>query len=196
VFIVGLTEPQVITIAEYNIFRENSESILEYIDGIVYRIPSPSTKHQRISSRLHAKLFNFLEGKECEVFPAPFDIELRTVDDDQGDQTEKTKVVVPDLSVICDKTGLGENKYVGSPELIIEIISPSNQAHDLVMKLNLYMQYGVKEYWIVNPLLNTVQIYVLNKEGQYDQVEVLKETGIVHSEVLKGFSMNLEELFK
>jgi len=193
---VGLTEPQVITIAEYNIFRENSESILEYIDGIVYRIPSPSTKHQRISSRLHAKLFNFLEGKECEVFPAPFDIELRTVDDDQGDQTEKTKVVVPDLSVICDKTGLGENKYVGSPELIIEIISPSNQAHDLVMKLNLYMQYGVKEYWIVNPLLNTVQIYVLNKEGQYDQVEVLKETGIVHSEVLKGFSMNLEELFK
>jgi Uncharacterized protein conserved in cyanobacteria len=101
--------------------------------------PSPSTKHQRISSRLHAKLFNFLEGKECEVFPAPFDIELRTADDDQGDQTEKTKVVIPDLSVICDKTTLDENKYVGSPELIIEIISPSNQAHDLVKKLNLYM---------------------------------------------------------
>jgi len=58
------------------------------------------------------------------------------------------------------------------------------------------MQYGVKEYWIVNPLLNTVQIYVLNEEGQYHQVEVLKETGIAHSEVLKGFSMNIEELFK
>jgi len=73
---------------------------------------------------------------------------------------------------------------------------PSNQAHDLVKKLNLYMQYGVKEYWIVNPLLNTVQIYGLNEEWQYHQVEVLKEIGIAHSEVLKGFSMNLEELFK
>lgn len=193
---VSLTEPQVVTIDEYNKLRENSESRLEYIDGIVYMTPSPSTKHQRISSRLHAKLFNFLEGKECEVFPAPFDIELRTADDDKANQTEKTKVVIPDLSVICDKMKLGENKYVGSPELIIEIISPSNQAHDLVKKLNLYMQYGVKEYWIVNPLLNTVQIYVLNEEGQYHQVEVLKETGIACSEVLKGFSVNIEELFK
>lgn len=193
---VSLTEPQVITIAEYNKLRENSESRLEYIDGIVYMTPSPSTRHQRISSRLHAKLFNFLEGKECEVFPAPFDIELRTADDDQRDQTDKTKVVIPDLSVICDKTKLGENKYVGSPEIIIEIISPSNQAHDLVKKLNLYMQHGVKEYWIVNPLLNTVQIYGLNEEGQYHQVEVFKETGIAHSEILKGFSINLEEMFK
>ena len=193
---MSITEPQVITIDEYNKLRENSESRLEYIDGIVYMTPSPSTKHQRVSSRLHAKLFNFLEGKECEVFPAPFDIELRTADDDKGDQTEKTKVVIPDLSVICDKMKLGENKYMGSPELIVEIISPSNQAHDLVKKLNLYMQCGVKEYWIVNPLLNTVQIYGLNEEGQYHQVEVLKETGIAHSEVLKGFSINLEELFK
>jgi len=117
-------------------------------------------------------LFNFLAGKECEVFAALFDIDLKATDDDQGDQTEKTKVVIPDLSVICDKTKLSENKYVGSPELIIEIISPSNQAHDLVKKLNLYMQCGVKEYWIVNPLLNTVQIYVLYEEGQYHQVEV------------------------
>ncbi|AFQ45363.1 Uma2 family endonuclease [Desulfosporosinus meridiei] len=193
---MSLIEPQAIPIAEYNKLRENSESRLEYIDGVVYMTPSPSTKHQRISSRLHAKLFNFLEGKECEVFPAPFDIELRTADDDQGDQSEKTKVVIPDLSVICDKTKLAENKYVGSPELIIEILSPLNQAHDLVKKLNLYMQYGVKEYWIVNPLLNTVQIYVLNEEGQYHQVEVLKETGIAHSEVLKGFSINLEDLLK
>jgi len=191
---MSLTQPQMISIGEFYKLREDSESRLEYIDGVVYLTPSPSTKHQRISSRLHAKLFNFLEGKECEVFHAPFDIELRKADD-QGDQSENTKVVIPDLSVICDKTALGENKYVGAPELIIEIISPSNQAHDLVKKLNLYMQYGVKEYWIVNPLLNTVQIYVLNEEGQYHQDDVLKETGIAHSVVLKGFSVNLEEVF-
>ena len=193
---MSLTEPQAITIAEYNKLRENSEGRWEYIDGIVYMTSSPSTKHQRISSRLQARLFNFLEEKECEVFPAPFDIELRTCDDAQGDQSKTTKVVIPDLSVICDKTKLGENKYVGSPELIVEIISPSNQAYDLVKKLNLYMECGVKEYWIVNPLLNTVQIYGLNEEGQYRQAEVLKEIGTAHSEVLSGFSINIEELFK
>ena len=193
---MGLTDPQVITITEYHKLRENSEARLEYIDGIVYMTPSPSTRHQRISSRLQARLFNFLAGKECEVFPAPFDIELRTEDAGLGGQAEKTQVVIPDLSVICDKMKLSENKYVGSPELIVEILSPSNQAHDLVKKLNLYMQSGVKEYWIVNPLLNTVQIYGLNEEKQYRQVEVLKETGVARSEVLQGFSMNLEELFK
>ncbi|WP_373558584.1 Uma2 family endonuclease [Bacillus sp. FJAT-45350] len=63
-----------------------------------------------------------------------------------------TKIVIPDLSGICDKSGLNENRYVGVPTVIFEIISPSNQSHDLVFKLNLYMEYGVKEYWIVNPL--------------------------------------------
>lgn len=157
--------------------------------------PSPSTKHQRVSGRLHAQLFNLLEGKACEVFHAPFDIEL-SKRDHQGENPNDTKVVIPDLTVICDKSKLGENKYVGVPELIIEILSPSNQAHDLVIKLNLYMQYGVKEYWIVNPMLNIVQIYVLNDEGQYRQVDALKETGRADSELLKGFSVDLEALFK
>ena len=192
---MSISQPQKISIDEFYKLRENSENGLEYINGIVYMTPSPSTKHQRISSRLHAKLFNFLEGKECEVFPAPFDIELRKADD-QEKPSDTPKVVIPDLTVICDKTTLDDNKYVGVPELIIEILSPSNQAHDLVIKLNLYMQYGVKEYWIVNPLLNIVQIYVLNDEGQYQQVDVLKENGTAHSEVIKGFNVNLEELFR
>lgn len=105
------------------------------------------------------------------------------------------KIVIPDLSVICDKSGLMENKYVGVPTLIMEILSPSNQAHDLVFKLNLYMQYGVKEYWIINPMLNIVQVYQLNNEAQYQQMDALKEKGVIQSEVLKGFQVRLEELF-
>ena len=193
--IVSLNELLKLSIEEFFKLRNNSKDRLEYIDGIVYMTPSPSTKHQRISSRLHTKLFNFLEGKECEVFHAPFDIEL-SKKDQQGNMIKDTKVVIPDLSVICDKTTLGENNYVGSPELIIEILSPSNQAHDLVTKLNLHMQYGVEEYWIVNPLLNLEQIYVLDAEGQYRQLDVLKETGLAFSAVLKGFNIELEELFK
>jgi Uma2 family endonuclease len=187
---MSLPQEELVTIEEYYKIRENSDEIIEYIDGIVYMSPSPSTKHQRISSRLHAKLFNFLENTDCEVFHAPFDIEL------YNDKIKGEKIVIPDLSVICDKKGLGENKYVGVPTLIIEILSPSNQSNDLVLKLNLYMKYGVEEYWIVNPMLYIVQVYRLNQEGQYYQLDALKERGTISSEALKGFSVDLEELFR
>ena len=57
------------------------------------------------------------------------------------------------------------------------------------------MQYGVKEYWIVNPMLNAVMVYALNNEGQYQQMETLKDKGVIESEVLQGFKISLEELF-
>ena len=151
--------------------------------------PSPSTKHQRISGRLHAQLFNLLEGTDCEVFLAPFDIELT------NENISGTKIVIPELSVIFDKSGLNEIKYVGVPAMIIEIISPSNQSHDLVFKLNLYMQYGVREYWIVNPLLNTVQVYLLEQDNQYRQMDVAKEQGMIRSVVLQAFEVDVEKLF-
>lgn len=187
---MSLPQEKTITIEEFYKAKENTDKILEYIDGIVYMTPSPSTKHQRVSGRLHANLYNFLEGSDCEAFLAPFDIEL------YNEKIEKNKVVVPDLSVICNKSGLEDDRYIGAPDLIIEVLSPSNQAHDLVLKLNLYMQYGVKEYWIVNPILNIVQIYVLNEEGQYYQVDALKEKGLASSEILKGFTVDIEKLFK
>ena len=147
---------------DYFKIREKSEHLLEYIDGFVYMSPSPSTKHQRISRKLLIKLGNFL-GKQCEVFHAPFDIELK------NDLIEGTKIVIPDLSVICEKSGFTESRYIGVPNLIIEILSPSNQSHDLITKLNLYLNYGVQEYWIVNPMLNSITVYSLNDESMYEQ---------------------------
>lgn len=178
-----------VTLNEFYKLREKSDQLLEYMDGIVFMSPSPSTVHQRISGRLHAQLFHFLEGKKCEVFHAPFDVELS-----QKNKKDK-KVVIPDLSVICDKEGLDNEKYSGAPTLIIEIISPSNQSHDLVTKLNLYMEYGVKEYWIVNPLLTSVQVYTLNTEGNYQQKDIVKHEGIINSEVLSGFTVDVAKLF-
>lgn len=185
--IMSLPKEIIASLEEFYKLREETDQLMEYIDGIVYMSPSPSTIHQRILGRLHAQLFTFLAGGECEVFHAPFDVNLS--------KDEGKKIVIPDLSVICDKEGLGDNQYNGAPSLIIEIISPSNQAHDLVTKLNLYMEYGVKEYWIVNPLLHTVQIYALNKNGQYQQKDIAKRKGIVQSGVLEGFDVDVEGLF-
>lgn len=175
---------------DYLELRKKSDNILEYIDGVVYMSPSPSTKHQRISSKLHAKLYNLLEGQNCEVFHAPFDILLKK------DDIEGERLVIPDLSVICDKSGFTDSKYIGVPSLIIEILSPSNQSHDLVTKLNLYMKYGVKEYWIVNPILNTVMLYTLNKDDMYEQSIVKTEIGVVKSKLFENLEVDIEEIFR
>lgn len=187
---MNLPVKQFILLEVFEEMRKNSDKIMEYVDGVVFMSPSPSTQHQRISGRLHAGLFHLLEGKECEVFQAPFDIELKK------EGIDGNKIVIPDLSVICQKEGLNENRYVGVPSLIIEILSPSNQSHDLVFKLNLYMQFGVNEYWIVNPLLNTIQVYSLDENSQYQQQDVLKDRGTIQSNEVNGFEVKLEDLFK
>lgn len=187
---MSLPKEKSITIDEFYKMKESTDNILEYIDGVVYMSPSPSTKHQRILGRLYAKLFNFLEGKECEAFSAPYDVQLHRQD------IQDDKVVIPDISIICDKDGIEDNKYIGVPTLIMEILSPSNQSNDLVVKLNLYMKYGVKEYWIINPMINTVQTYSLNSDGLYDQIDVVKNSGIINSSIFNGFTVDIEELFK
>ncbi|SHT60095.1 Uncharacterized protein conserved in cyanobacteria [Mycobacteroides abscessus subsp. abscessus] len=186
---MSLPEKRNLSVDEFYKLRENSDQIIEYIDGVIFMSPSPSTKHQRISGRLHAQLFQLLDGSECEVFHAPFDVELA------NEKMDGTKIVIPDLSVICDKNGFHEEKYVGVPSIIIEIVSPSNQSHDLVFKLNLYMQYGVKEYWIVNPILNTVQVYTLDDKKQYRLHDIAKDKGRIHSTILAKFIVDVEKIF-
>lgn len=181
------TDP--ISVDEYFRIREDSDVLLEYIDGFVYMSPSPSTQHQRISRKLETKFGNFIEDHLCELFHAPYDIELN------DEKVMGTKIVIPDISIICDKSGFTDARYVGVPSLIIEILSPSNQSHDLITKLNLYMNYGVKEYWIVNPMLNAVTVYALNAENMYEQHDMKNGKGEVSSRLFEGFRVDLEDIF-
>jgi Uma2 family endonuclease len=94
---MNLYQQTPMSVEDYFKVRESSDELLEYIDGMVYMTPSPSTKHQRISRKRLIKLDQYLTGKPCEVFHVPFDIELK------NEQMDETKIVIPDLSVICDK---------------------------------------------------------------------------------------------
>lgn len=176
------------TYEEYLEMKEQTEQILEFVDGIIYMSPSPSTKHQRISMALSVQLGNLLMGKECEVIAAPYDIVL-------SDEENEQKVVIPDLSVICDPSGFEEQRYVGIPNLIIEIVSPSNQAHDIVFKLNLYQKYKVSEYWIINPLQKYVQVFNLNEDGTYE-ILANEKNGTIKSMVIPEFVLNVDGVFK
>src|SRR5690625_4395516 len=122
---MNLPEEKKVSVETFYKLREETDYLLEYVDGTVFMsLFSPSTRHQKVSARLQAKLFNFLDGGRGQVFSAPYDIHLyrETIDD--------TKIFIPDLSVICGARGLEENRFVGVPEVIVEILSPSNQSHD------------------------------------------------------------------
>ena len=155
----------------------------EIIDGVAYAMASPTAKHQRISRELMAFIYDFLKGKPCEVFAAPFDVRLFPEEDDSD-----TTVVQPDILVVCDKTKLAEGRACkGAPDLIVEILSPSSVIIDRNVKAAKYREAGVREYWIVNSDTLDVMVNLLTN-GRYVS-KVYKEK--VTSAVLSGLTIDL-----
>ncbi len=129
----------------------------ELIDGQIYYMAAPSRIHQKILNAVNNTIFNYLRSKggPCEVCPAPFSVRLFPEND--------KNVVEPDISVICDPGKLTDRGCTGAPDWIVEVISPGNSSHDYVRKLNLYMDAGVREYWIVDPLSTKIFVYHLEE---------------------------------
>ncbi len=141
-------------------FPENIRA--EIINGDVYMMPSPSIRHQRISAEIMFQLKLYLRGKRCEVFAAPLDVRLFERD---GDRPEDVDCVVqPDILVVCDPDKLDNRGVKGAPDMVIEIVSPSDSERDRFIKYNLYCKAGVREYWIVDPA-GTVHVFLL--EGNF-----------------------------
>ncbi|MCH1626048.1 Uma2 family endonuclease [Ferdinandcohnia quinoae] len=176
------------TYEEFESERGKTDKRLEFIDGVIYMSPSPSIKHQEISSYLHGELYNLLKGSKCRVFAAPTDVVFTNESTD-----EKTKVI-PDLFVVCNQDNFTENEYVGAPDFIIEILSPSNKSHDMITKLNLYMNSGVKEYWIVDPMENYIMVYYLDKDVEI-QFTLVHLGECIVSNLFEEFKINTNDLF-
>lgn len=166
---------------------------VELIDGEVYDMtPAPTRKHQEISMTLSVLIGSYLKGKKCRVFAAPFDVRLpgkSTADDDI------TTVVQPDISVVCDQKKLDERGCIGAPDLIIEIVSPLTAAKDMREKFALYEKYGVKEYWIIHPVEETVMVFLCGNEGKYSKPVIYCSGDIIKVKTLKGLSIGVVDLF-
>lgn len=133
----------------------------ELIDGHIFYMAPPNTKHQRISSFISWKISDYIHMKQggCEVFTAPFAVHL--------EKTNNT-YVEPDISVICDSDKLNDNGCIGAPDWIIEIVSPSSKRMDYYTKLFKYRTTGVREYWIVDSSKNQVVVYNF-EDGDMEQ---------------------------
>lgn len=124
----------------------------ELIDGELWDQASPSRKHQEILMEL-AGVFRAhiaAQGGACKVYQAPFAVNVL------GDEST---FVEPDLSVICDRSKLSDRGCEGAPDLVVEVVSPSNPGMDYVTKLNLYREAGVREYWICDPERERTHVY-------------------------------------
>ncbi|MGM9978977.1 MAG: Uma2 family endonuclease [Clostridium sp.] len=147
----------------------NDERI-EIIEGELYNMsPAPARIHQKLISNISYELQHYIKSNngKCEVYVAPFDVILKTEDEEA---INSKSVVQPDISVICDKNKLTDSGCTGSPDMIIEIVSPSNSSHDYITKLNLYQKYKVKEYWIIDPRVKKIYVYKLGENELYDMV--------------------------
>ena len=158
----------------------------ELIDGIPFVMAAPSRSHQSVLREIVLQIGPFLRGKTCEMFFAPFDVRLNA-------HTFDNTVVQPDIVVFCDESKLDDKGGIGAPDLAVEILSPSSASHDLVRKYMLYMNFCVREYWIVDPVSENVVVHILEDDGY--KGKAYGKTEIVPVTVLDGCKVNLAEVF-
>jgi Uma2 family endonuclease len=173
------------TYKEYETWPEYPR--FEIIYGEAIEMSSPTEVHQRISGELFFQLKLFLRGKEPRIYYAPFDVRL-------NHKTADNIIVQPDIIVVNDPSKIENGKScMGAPDLVVEILSDSTQSHDKVRKFNIYMEAGVREYWIIHPSTQIVEVNILENEKYHITPYSAEDTIPVH--ILEGCTINLKEIF-
>ncbi|AMR27975.1 restriction endonuclease [Hymenobacter psoromatis] len=169
------------------------DEFVELIKGrLMQPMAGPSRLHQVYALNMAANIRQFLKGKKCQVYIAPFDVRL-TTGGVNGDQ-QITTVVQPDICVVCDLTKLDDRGCLGAPDWIIEIVSPGNTARDTKTKFDLYEESGVREYWMVYPGMKTITAYVLDND-QYKLAGEYIEPGLISVATVPGLALEWTEIF-
>lgn len=174
------------TDADYQLLEEGVPFQLINYDLVMS--PSPIPIHQMISIRISQMMLNFLDDidEDCFLASAPMDVKF-----DDGN------VLQPDILYItaARRAEIVKERIIGAPDLVIEILSPTNAYYDLRQKKDIYEKYGVKEYIIVDPVLQNADLYAL-KDGAYYLHQRSEKTELLNSLVIPGFSFDLNRVFK
>jgi Uma2 family endonuclease len=168
----------------------------ELIDGVPYSMsPAPGRQHQQISLSLERQIDSYLSDKSCAMYHAPFDVRFVDAKDTVADDYIDT-VVQPDIVVVCDPEKLDDRGCKGSPDLIVEILSPSTTRMDMTVKFDLYQRFGVKEYWIVHPKDQTVLVFKLLETGLYGVPDRYCAEDTIPVTLLGDLQIDLTQVFK
>jgi Uma2 family endonuclease len=166
---------------------------LELFRGKIYKMAAPNTLHQVVGGNLYGGLRDYLKGKVCRVFIAPFDIRLPVKNRKKDD--EITTVVQPDVCVVCDATKVDERGACGAPDLVIEILSPGNSRKEVRLKYELYEEAGVKEYWVINPTEENLLVFLPDEKGKFEGAKAYAGGDRLESVAVPGFQIDVNEIF-
>jgi len=183
------------TYADYLKWTDNE--LRELLNGFIRLMsPAPTQEHEIVSKKIAALLNNCIDENDgnCHVFSAPFDVRLPKIPNETADNQIYT-VVQPDICVVCDNSKLDDRGCLGAPDLVVEVLSLFSQRYDLNEKFNLYEAAGVKEYWVVSPKEEGINVFILQEDGEYDAGTVYEGKTQVPVQALEGLSLSTEELF-
>ncbi|MDT0498798.1 Uma2 family endonuclease [Algiphilus sp. W345] len=170
------------TYADYLKFPEDER--WEIIDGVAYGMsPSPSDAHQSLSAEILAQVHAQLRGKQCHVRAAPFDVRFNSADTSDS-------IVQPDLLVVCDRSKITPAGLIGTPDWVVEILSPSTASTDQITKRALYERYGVPEYWLVHPVDRILTIYRLDAGARYGAADIRELGGQTEVAAVPGLEID------
>ena len=127
----------------------------ELIDGVVYDMSPANTKHIFIQGNIFNLIRNFLRGKRCKVM---FEAEVRF---------DEKNHFIPDIAIVCDPHKIKSSYIDGAPDFVAEVLSRSTKKRDITVKLKTYEKYGVREYWVVDPKAESIDVYLL-KDGKFE----------------------------
>ncbi len=176
-----------ITYEEY--YKINDVKQYEVIEGELTVVPAPSFKHQNISGNIHIILSSFVKKNNLGVIvTAPIDVIL-----------DKTNIVQPDLVFVSKEniSIINEDKGVmGTPDFVIEIISKGSKYTDTYRKKDLYEKFGIKEYWLIDPFSQSIEVFTLDENNKYDLYSEGFIEDSIKSFVFLELIVSVEEVFK
>ena len=172
------------SIRDYKLLPEGSPCQL--IGGELIMVPAPNPRHQIILGNIVEKVRQFTKGLGITLF-SPVDVYLGEEDAYQPDMIFISK----QRQEIVKQDGI-----YGAPDLVVEILSPSTAYYDIKKKFKVYERCGVKEYWIVDPEMKGVDVFLLKSNGEFELSSKSYEAGIVKSIILDGLEIDLKEIFQ
>jgi prevent-host-death family protein len=175
---------------EFMEINEKSTLRMEFINGEIHLLSSPTIWHQEILGQLHLIFTEYFKSKKCRVFLAPFEVHFRKKEINEPD------VMQPDLLVACDLENnvTEKGRYMGTPTLVIEILSDSTRNKDMIDKLNTYRLSGVEEYWIVDQRQENIMIYNF-ADCEIDKYKIFEKGDVAQSLFFTGLSVTIDRLF-
>ena len=169
--------------------------MVELWRGKIVRMAAPIWQHQYVMGKIFKEMDNFLEDSPCMVLQAPTDVRIPVL---KGDTDDKVFTVVqPDVFILCDGTQRNDRHgWVGVPDLVVEIVSPSTRKHDLSTKKDLYQEAKIREYWVVFPLEKMLFQFYFNETTQrYNEPFIFANNDKFNAIIFPDFTLDLHKVF-